>query len=413
VTDLADQLRPITADEWPAFSRSMTTTFGEVPSGPYQETPPPTAELDRTLGLLDGSRFAVTSGIYSRELTVPGGVVPTAAVTWVTVAPTHRRRGLLTAVMRRQLDEVHAAGREPVATLWAAESSIYGRFGYAPAARRGGWTGQAHRLRLRPDVDRGTGTIRLVDVEEFRPAAVALHERLRRTAPGNLDRTGVWWDRGLRDDPDQRDGTTARQLALHTDADGTVTGYATYRLRGRDDERSDPDSTMTVEEVRAGTPTAYAALWGFLFDHDLVRTVEAPDASPDDPVRHLLADPRAWKARPTDSLWVRLVDVGAALSARRYPARLDMVFEVRDRFCDWNDGRWHVWGHPAGAFCDRTDRDPDLVLDIEALSAAYLGGESLATLQAAGRVTEISPGAVVQASTAFRWPVTPWCPDHF
>ena len=105
--------------------------------------------------------------------------------------------------------------------------------------------------------------------------------------------------------------------------------------------------------------------------------------------------------------------VRAALSARRYPARIDLVLEVRDRFCDWNDGRWHLWGHPAGAFCDRTDRDPDLVLDIETLSAAYLGGVSLATLQAAGRVTEVSPGAVTQAGTAFRWPVTPWCPDEF
>ena len=110
---------------------------------------------------------------------------------------------------------------------------------------------------------------------------------------------------------------------------------------------------------------------------------------------------------------MRLVDVGAALSARRYPAPLDMVIEVRDRFCDWNDGRWHLWGHPAGAFCDRTDRDPDLVLDIEALSAVYLGGVSLGTLHSAGRVTEVSPGAVTQAATAFRWPVTPWCPDHF
>jgi predicted acetyltransferase len=413
VTDLADQLRPITADEWPSFAQSMLATFGEVARGPFLDTPPPNAELDRSLGLLVGNRFAVTAGIYSRELSVPGGVVPTAGITWVTVAPTHRRRGLLTAVMRRQLDEVHAAGREPVAALWAAESSIYGRFGYAPAAQRGGWTGSAHRLRLRPDVDCGTGAVRLVDVEEFRPAAVALHEQLRRSVPGNLDRGDVWWDRQLRDDPEQRDGSTARQLVLHTETDGTVTGYATYRITGREDERSDPDSTLVVEEVRAGTPAATAALWRFLFSHDLVRTVEAPYLSADDPVRHLLADPRAWRARPSDSLWVRLVDVGAALSARRYPARLDMVFEVRDRFCDWNDGRWHVWGHPAGAFCDRTDRDPDLVLDIEALSAVYLGGESLAALQAAGRVTEISPGAVIQASTAFRWPVTPWCPDNF
>jgi predicted acetyltransferase len=413
VTDLADQLRPITAEEWGPFVRAMTTTFGEALSGPYLESPPPTAELDRSLALPDGDRFAATAGLYSLQMSVPGGVVPTAGVTWVTVAPTHRRRGLLTAIMRRQLDEVHAAGREPVAALWAAESAIYGRFGYAAAAQRGGWTGAAHRLRLRPDVDCGTGSVRLVEVEEFRPAAAALHEQVRRFVPGNMARDDGWWERRLRDDAELQDGGPAQQLALHIEGDRTVTGYVHYRLKGREDERSDPDGTLTVGEVRATTPAAYAALWRFLLSHDLVRTVEAPYASADDPVRHLLADPRAWHARPTDALWVRLVDVGAALSARRYPARLDMVLEVRDRFCDWNDGRWHVWGHPAGAFCDRTDRDPDLVIDIEALSAAYLGGVSLATLQGAGRVTEISPGAVVQASTAFRWPIEPWCPDHF
>jgi predicted acetyltransferase len=413
VDDLADQLRPITAEEWGPFARAMTTTFGEPFTGPYQDTPPPTAELERSLGLPDGDRFAATAGIYSLQMSVPGAVVPTAGVTWVTVAPTHRRRGLLTAIMRRQLDEVHAAGREPVAALWAAESGIYGRFGYAPAAERGGWTGAAPRLRLRPDVDCGTGRVRLVAVDEFRPAAQQLYEQVRRSVPGNLDRDDRWWERRLRDDPEQRDGGPPQQLALHTEADGAVTGYVLYRLRGREDERSDPDSTLIVGEVRAATPAAYAALWRFLFSHDLVRTVEAPYASADDPVRHLLADPRAWRARPSDSLWVRLVDVGAALSARRYPARLDMVLEVRDRFCDWNDGRWHLWGHPAGAFCDRTDRDPDLVLDVEALGAVYLGGVSLAALQGAGRVREVSPGAVTQASTAFRWPVTPWCPDSF
>ena len=108
-----------------------------------------------------------------------------------------------------------------------------------------------------------------------------------------------------------------------------------------------------------------------------------------------------------------MVDVASALAQRRYAGDGRLVLEVADEVCDWNDGRWHVWRHPAGAFCDRTDRDPDLVLGIEALSAAYLGGVSLATLQGAGRVTEVSPGAVTLASTAFGWPVAPWCPDEF
>lgn len=414
MSDLAEQLRPITAEEWPAFVRAMSVVFAEDPSGPFLDTPSPVAELDRSLGLFEDGRVAATAGVYSLQMTVPGGaVVPTAGSTWITVAPTHRRRGVLTAIMRRQLDEVQEAGREPIAALWAAESAIYGRFGYAPASWRGGWTGRTDRLRLRRDVDTGSGRVRLVDVDAFRTAAVPLHDQLRRWTPGNLARDDRWWDRRLRDDADQRRGWTARQYVLHEESDGRVTGSAYYRLRSSWNDEGEPDGTLRVGEVRSTTPGAYAALWRFLLSHDLVRTVDAPMASSDDPLRHLVAESRALHARPVDALWVRLVDVGKALSARRYPAPIDLVLEVRDGFCPWNTGRWRLSGHPAGAFCGPTDRDPDLVLGIEELSSVYLGGVSLAGLQAAGRVREVSPGAVILASTAFGWPVAPWCPDEF
>ena len=412
--DLLSRLRPATAEEWGPFRAAMSGAFGETPSEPFLTTPPPVAELDRSLGLFEDGQVLATSGIYSRTLTVPGAVVPCAAVTWVTVAPTVRRRGVLTEMMRRQLTGLHEEEREPVAALWASEFGIYGRFGYAPAALRGGLTGRSERLRLRPDVDLGTGSVRLVDRETYQPAAAALHDAVRRFVPGNLDRDERWWNRRLLDLPGERDGATALRFALHTETDGTVTGYAAWRMKGTwDDDSGEPDGTLVVEEVRASSTQAYASLWKVLLSIDLVRTVKAPMASTDDPLRQLVTDGRALASRPVDSLWVRLVDVGRALSARRYPAPIDFVFEVRDPFCAWNTGRWHLWGHPAGAFCDRTDRDPDIVLGIEELSAVYLGGVSLASLQAAGRVTEISPGAVTQASTAFGWPVTPWCPDEF
>ena len=409
----APDLRPATAEEWPAFLQAMVGAFGETPTGPYLDTPPPVAEMDRSLGLWDGDQVVATAGIYSRTLTVPGAVVPCAGITWVTVAPTHRRRGVLTSIMRRQLTEIHEQGREPVAALWASEAAIYGRFGYAPATLRGNLTGRSERLRLRPDIDLGAGRVHTVPLDTYRPAAAAVHDAVRRSVPGNLARDERWWERALRDEPEDRHGATARRFLLHSEPDGTVTGYAAYRLKGAWTDGGEPDGTLKVEEVRASSTPAYASLWKVLLSVDLVRTLTVPMASVDDPLKQLLADPRALNLRPLDGLWLRLVDVGAALSARRYPAPIDMVFEVRDPFCPWNDGRWHVWGHPAGAFCDRTDRDPDLVLGIEALSAAYLGGVSLATLQAAGRVTEVSPGAVTLASTAFFSPVTPWCPDEF
>jgi predicted acetyltransferase len=413
MADLESQLRPARPEEWRAWRGAMSAAFGEQLAGPYLDEPSPVAELDRSLGLWEGDRVVATSGIYSRVLTVPGAIVPCAGITWVTVAPTHRRRGILTAIMRRQLTGLHEEQREPVAALWAAEHPIYGRFGYAPATFRGGLTGATERLRLRPDVDPGDGRVDLVSADEYRAAAIALHDRLRRAVPGNLDRDPRWWDRALRDDDDTRKGGAPRAYLLHTEPDGEVTGYAAYRVKGGWTDHGEPDGTLTVEEVRAATTPAYASLWRVLLSVDLVRTVRAPMSSPDDPLFHLLADARALHRRPVDALWVRLVDVDRALAARRYPAPIDLVLEVRDAFCPWNAGRWRLSGHPAGAYCGRTDRDPDLILGVEELSAAYLGGVSLATLQAAGRVSEVSPGAVTLASTAFSWPVTPWCPDEF
>ena len=405
-------LRPVTADEWPLFARALFDAFAEEVPVNWDKVPA-VAELDRSLSLWDGDRVMATWGVYSQELTVPGAVVPCAGVTWVTVSPTHRRRGVLTAMMRRHLDENHEQQREPVAALWASEGSIYGRFGYAPATFRGAPEARVDRLRLRADVDLGEGRVDLVTAEVFQPAAAALLERTRRSVPGTMARDERWWKRALSDEPNERDGASARRFVLHTEPDGTVSGYATYRVKGHWNEFNEAEGTLLVSDLRADRPSAHAALWRFLTSVDLVRTVRFGQGPVDEPLRHLATDARAVHVRPLDALWVRLVDVDRALAARRYPAPIDMVIEVRDPFCPWNDGRWRLSGHPAGGYCGRTDRDPDLVIGIEALSAAYLGGVSLGSLHAAGRVTEVSPGAVTLASTAFSWPVAPWCQEEF
>ncbi len=413
MADVESQLRPARPEEWRAWRGAISAAFGLEAAEPYLSEPAPVAELDRSLGLWEGDRVVATSGIYSRVLTVPGAVLPCAGVTWVTVAPTHRRRGILTAIMRRQLTELHEHQREPVAALWAAEYPIYGRFGYAPATFRGDFTGRTERLRLRPDVDLGSGHVELVPKETYQAAATAVHERLRRFVPGNLERDQRWWDRILQDEKEHRHGAIERRYLLHTEPDGTVTGYAAYRVKPGWSDGAEPDGALTVEEARATSTAAYAALWRLMLSVDLVRTVKAPLLAPDDPIRHLVTDARALRVSQLDGLWVRLVDVDRALAARRYPAPIDLVIEVRDELCPWNAGRWRLSGHPAGGYCGRTDLDADLALGIEELSAAYLGGISLGALHAAGRVTELSPGAVALASTAFSWPVPPSCPDEF
>ena len=412
--DLDSQLRPITADEWPEFFRALHDVFAEETPSQFREEPTPIAELDRSLSLWDGERVVATAGIYSRTMTVPGATVPVAGVTWVTVVAhppaAGRADGDDAPPADRAARAAARAGGRAVGRRGADLRPVRLRPGHLPRRAVGPDRAAA---RCGADVDTGAGRVSLVDVEEYRAGAEAVYDRLRLAVPGHMDRDHRWWTRTVHDLPEQREGATALRFVLHTEADGTVTGYASYRAKASWTDGGEPDGTLLVQEVRALRTPAYAALWRFLLSIDLVRTVRYGMSGTDDPVRHLLHDSRALHTMSVDGLWVRLVDVDRALRARRYPAPVNLVFEVRDRFCPWNDGRFHLVGSPSGSFCEPTDHDPDLVVDVEALASAYLGGVPLGTLQAAGRVTEISPGAVTLASTAFGWPVTPWCPEEF
>ncbi len=408
--DIEKRLRPFTADEFDAAFACLGDGFGEDITD--VEGDRMVFEPERTLGLWDGDRVVATAGIYTREITIPGAVVPFAAVTLVSVAGTHRRQGVLTAMMTRQLREVHEAGTEPIAALYASEASIYGRFGYGMATYRGRLKGETNRMSLRPDVDAGDGRVYPVEEKDFRAAAIPLYDSVRANTPGLLSRKDRWWDSLLTDPEKHRDGRTARRYLLHAEADGSVSGFALYR-RKADWGETGPDGTVFVIELHATHPAARASLWRYIISMDLARHLSAPGAGRDDPLRHMLTDPRSVAMSQEDGLYLRLVDVDAALAARRYPTTIDLVFEVDDALCPWNAGRWRLTGGPSYGRCSRTDNDADLGVSAETLGAVYLGDTSLGTLAAAGRVREHTPGALAAATTAFGWPVATYTPEGF
>ena len=408
--DIESRLRPFTAEEFDAVIGCLGEGFGEDIT--EVEGDRMVFEPERTLGLWDGDRVVATSGIYSRDMTIPGAVVPFAAVTLVSVAGTHRRQGVLTAMMRRQLREVQERGTEPIAALYASEGSIYGRFGYGLASYQGQLKGETHKMRLRADVDTGGGRVYPVEEKDFRSAAIPLYDALRPETPGLLSRKDRWWDNLLGDPEKHRNGRTARRYLLHAEADGTVTGFATYR-RKADWTDSGPEGTVFVIELHTTHPAARAAMWLYLLSMDLTRHLSVPLAGRDDPLRHMLSDSRAVGMSQGDALYIRLVDVGAALAARRYPTTIDLILDVDDRFCPWNAGRWRLTGGPSYGRCARADGDPDLALSAETLGAVYLGDTSLGALAAAGRVREITPGSLAAATTAFGWPVATYSPEGF
>jgi predicted acetyltransferase len=394
------ELRPVTREELDDFGRAVMSAFHreltEEDIRHYERIDEP----ERTLVWFDDGRIVAGTGIYSRNVTVPGAVVPCAAVTAVGVVPTHRRRGLLTSMMRRQLEEVHARG-EPVAALWASEGPIYGRFGYGIAARIGRLTAKRPAARLAAPPPPGE-PLRAGPAAEHVEHMRAVYEGVREARPGMLDRPGPWWDVRVYDPESQRHGAQPLRALVVPD------GYALYAVRGdRDDDG--PAGEVVIRELVAATPEARALLWSFLLDQDLTRTITWTLAPPDEPLWLMVSDPDAVRVVLESSLWVRLVDVAAALAARSYASDPDVVIEVADTFCPWNAGRYRL----AAGRCERTEADADLALHAGALGAAYLGGTTLRELAGAGRVAELRPGALERASAAFRGAVAPWCPEVF
>jgi predicted acetyltransferase len=406
-------LRPISAAEFPEYFRCLTEAFNSDVKDADREQDLAVFEPERSLAAFDGKDIVGTAGIYTRTMTVPGGRLPVAGVTLVSVAPTHRRRGVLTAMIRRQLTELYEQQLEPVAALWASESVIYQRFGYGQGATGAKLTARTPKLALRPEADTGGGRVRLAGEEEARPHLAAVYEAVRPHSPGFLDRNARWWDNRLYNPEHHRQGATSLRFALHEEPDGQITGYAVYRTTSKWDDWDEPASELSIREMFSTTPQAYAATWSYLASLDLVRKVERFHGPLDEPLTYLVADTRAVQLQEIDNLWVRVADVGRALAGRGYAAELDIVLEVADPFCPWNAGRWRLSAGQGGASCERTADPADLALTSTELGVAYLGGTSLHTLAAAGRVRELRAGALRAAATAFAAERPPWCPEIF
>ena len=415
-------IRPVSIAEFPAYHAVDELAFNSARQ-PDQAIRHEllTFEPDRSLAAFDGGEIAGVAGAYSFELTVPGGTARAAGVTGVGVLPSHRRRGILSALMRRQLGDVHARG-EAVAVLFASEAGIYRRFGYGPASRSATFTIGRGEGALVPDAPADPALrLRLASPRDLRAELATVYDAVLPGRPGMFARDARWWD-SVTDDPEyRRRGTTELRCVLAADRGGPR-GYALLRGRPAWTEDGIPDGTIEVAELMAADPAAAAALWADLLTRDLTSRVTADLRPADDPLLHLLADPRRARGRVGDGLWLRLADAGQALSQRRYAAPVDVVIEVADEFCPWNAGRWRLTVPPAAAgpgsaglagSCARTTAPAEVALPAHALGAAYLGGTRLAPLAAAGLVTEIRPGALAALSAALSWDPAPWCPLIF
>jgi predicted acetyltransferase len=391
-------------DEYGRAVAAIGQYFGAPPGEELLELFVRNLPHERMHAAFDGDLIVGGAGAFPFELSVPGGSLPCAGVTAVGVHPTHRRRGVLRSMMDTQLRDVHERAA-PIAALWASEETIYTRFGYGIASWAGElqiqheWDAFAEPLEL-------AGAARFVTVEKALELFPPIYDAVRRERPGMPSRSEAWWEARVLRLPEDEAKSPRKFVAL--EVGGEAIAYAIYRT-SFNFEGGLPASRLTVREAFGSTPEAMAAIWRFLLDIDWMAVTEVPYAPPDHPLFLLLALPRRARYRLHDCLWVRLVDVGAALAGRAYGEGGPLVLEVRDAVCDWNDGRWRLEGRK----CARTDEEPDLALDVSALGSAFLGAVSFTQLRDALRLEELTEGAVARADALFAWRPLPWCPEIF
>jgi predicted acetyltransferase len=405
------QMRPSTLEEFSALVCALDIAFGGTSTDQDIERYRATFEPERSLAVFDGERVVATAGALSLELTLPGlARLPVAGVAYVSVLPTHRRRGLLTQMMRCQLADVRARG-EAIAVLTASESAIYGRFGYGVATSRMHFEIERQHAKLaqRTTADQPEGELRVVEQAEALPHLIALYDGLRLRQPGAVSRTPVFWGAEMLAPVTPDSGV--RFFVLYTGASGSVEGAAYYRPQ-RQSMDNLHQTTVLVEEVLAITPAARVVLWRYLLSLDLVAKIRAVNRPVDEPLRWMLADPRRLRVTAiNDDLWLRLIDIPVALATRRYASAGRLVLAVDDMFLPENTGTYTLACWHDGAECRRSDgadEAVDLELGVADLGAAFLGGVRFSTLAAAGRVEERSPGALVRADALFAAEAVPY-----
>ena len=406
-------VRKIEPAQVPQFRMVLGTAFGDgEPNPAWDPVWENVFESDRMMAAFDDDLMVGTAGSFSFTMTVPGGELPTAGLTVVGVLPTHRRRGIASALMRSHIDDARAHA-EPLSILWASEASIYQRFGYGPAI---------DQINVR--VDRGEGVfldrtppvgrIRLLDDDEALKVLPDIYERVRPRINGLLARDARWWQyHRLMDPKEDRDGASKLFKVVWED-EGRADAYALYRIKEKWDYNSGlPQGSLRVLESAATSAIATKELWRYLFSVDLIDQVTGYFMPVDHPLTRMILEIRRLHARMNDAVWLRIVDIKEALTGRSYADEGSVVLDVIDNFCEWNSGRWKLTARSSGHSLDEVSGEADLVLDIRDLGAVYLGGNTFAQLARAGRVEETAPGGIACADALFHTDHKPWCPEIF
>lgn len=394
------EMRTVVPEEFEQWVRAESRAYGNRLAVDPEKLRPH-FDLDRSIAVFDGGNIVGGAHSHRREMSIPGGTAAVAGVANIAVQPTHTRRGVMTRMMRHQIEDIHQRG-EALATLFSTESAIYGRFGYGVGSWQERWSIERQFTRYAAPHE-SRGRILFVDPEDITKDLPEIARRSAKGRPGVFQKPLNHWEWESQA-PEHKQGGQGGLFYAVYEEDGRLDGYVKYRTAR---------PNLIVQELMAATPEAVKALWRHCFDLDLMTCTEALSRPVDDPLPWLLADPRRLERTVRDGLWVRLIDVGEALGMRRYAQSGGLVLEVRDELCPWNDGRFRLEGSADGAECRASGDSADLALGVADLASAFMGAVSFITLAQAGLADEITPGALQRADSMFAVRRKPWTPFGF
>ncbi len=400
-------VRPVREGEFADYGRASARGFGQDFTESDIERLRKLQEPDRTRCAFDGEQLVGTLGAYTLQIAVPGADTRMGGTTDVTVAPTHRRRGILRAMMQAHLDDVRERG-EPLAGLWASEGAIYPRFGFGAAAESDDVTiRQGGALFAQRDTAQ---QVRMLDADSARSIVKTIYDNVWRARPGMLARDDTWWtERIFRDDEAKRRGATAKCYVI-SEEQGHPQGYAIYRQRPH--PSYEPSGEVQIEEVVCASDEAHDTLWRFLTSIDLFTKVSYWNAPLDDALKWRVLDPFRVQRRTHDNLWVRLMNLEQALTTRRYMGSGKLTLAVFDETQSQPEQRIALDVSVDGSQCGKTKSTPDVSLSLATLSALYMGKRWTHQL-ARGGLVRGDEKALDTLDQMLGWRQEPWCPEVF
>ena len=395
------EIRPISSKEFSEFSETTARAFGIDQDAKYLSMKKSYFDFDRTLAVIH--KNGIIGGCVSSPylLNIPGGQVNVAAVADVSVLPNHRRKGILTKMMRTQLSNIYKKG-ESFAALWAEESPIYGRFGYGISSFHENWVLNRQHNEFNTNIA-NKGTIEYLNPSKITESLPQIYERATLDVPGIIQRPKMYWQVIAEDFESKRNNESKMQHVTYSEGNH-ITGYASYRT---------VPAGISVHELIGMDLNSVITLWRFCLDMDLRLQAQIYRRPLDDIFPLLLKDPGRLSRAIKEGLWLRLVDVQKALTLRKYSLQTRLVIRVIDSFCQWNDQTFELQTDGKDNNCLPSNSNPDICISVSDLASVYLGTIKFSTLLKCGRIQQETDNAVHKADMMFSYKQAPWSPFYF